>query len=172
MNYKTFETDRLILRPSNASDAAFFLELFNSPKWIKYVGQRNVQTLEDAAAYIEEKMTSQLARLGFSNYTVIRKSDNSKLGACGLYDREGIKGVDIGFAFLPQFEKKGYALESALKIKEAAIEIFDIKKISGITVKENEASQKLLEKLGLRFIKMISLTDNDEELMLYELYID
>lgn len=45
--------------------------------------------------------------------TVIRKLDNVKIGTCGLYDREGIDGVDIGFAFLPEYEKKGFAFENA-----------------------------------------------------------
>jgi hypothetical protein len=46
-------------------------------------------------------MTPQLKKLGFSSYTVIRKTDNAKVGSSGLYDREGLEGIDLGFAFLP-----------------------------------------------------------------------
>jgi RimJ/RimL family protein N-acetyltransferase len=45
---------------------------------------------------------------------------------------------------------------------------FRIKKISGITTKPNISSQKLLEKLGLRFMKYIKLPKDKEELMLYQ----
>ncbi|WP_299213300.1 GNAT family N-acetyltransferase [uncultured Aquimarina sp.] len=163
-----FETERLLLNPATIEDAAFYLELLNSPKWLQNIGDRNVKSIEDAERYITEKMTPQLERLGYSNYTVIRKSDNAKLGCCGLHDREGIEGVDIGFAFLPKYEGKGYAYESALKIKEVGIAEFGIQKISAITIPENKSSQKLLEKLGFTFIKIINIPNDDEDLMLYE----
>ena len=90
------------------------------------------------------------------------------MGTCGLYDREGLEGIDIGFAFLPPYEKMGYGFESAQKLKEVAASKFGVTKISGITAKENIPSQKLLEKLGLQFIKLIKLPDDEEELMYYE----
>ncbi|MDH7447362.1 GNAT family N-acetyltransferase [Aquimarina sp. 2201CG14-23] len=162
------ETERLILKPATLADASFYLELLNTPKWIQNIGDRNVKSIAEAKNYIAEKMTPQLERLGYSNYTVIRKLDNKKLGCCGLYDREGIEGVDIGFAFLPDFEGKGYAYESALKIKEVGISEFGIQKISAITIPANKSSQKLLEKLEFTFIKIINIPNDDEDLMLYE----
>jgi len=165
--YKTFQTERLILRPTTEIDAAFIFELLNTPKWIKYIGDRNVNTIEDAEDYIKVKMLPQLNKLGFSNNTIIRKSDGAKIGTCGLYDRNGIEGVDIGFAFLPQFEKKGYAFESTNKLKEVAIDDFNISKISAITLKENIDSQNLLIKLGLQFEKIVKLPNDNDELMLF-----
>jgi len=166
--YKSFETERLLLKPMSKEDAPFLLELFNSPKWIKYVGDRNVHTIKEAATYIKLKMTPQLKKLGFSNYTVIRKTDNAKVGSCGLYDREGLEGIDLGFAFLPQYEKMGYAFESANKLKDLAFNQFNLKKISAITTNENKDSQKLLEKLGLKYIKIINLLDDEDDLLLFE----
>ncbi len=167
--YKSFETERLLLKPMSKEDAPFLLELFNSPKWIKCIGDRNVHTIEEAATYIKLKMTPQLKKLGFSNYTVIRKTDNAKVGSCGLYDREGLEGIDLGFAFLPQYEKMGYAFESANKLKDLAFNQFNLKHISAITTHENQDSQKLLKKLGLKYIKTINIQDDDEEVLLYEL---
>jgi len=169
--YKTFETERLFIRPSTTEDAPFFLKLYNSPKWIEYIGDRNIHSVEDAEKYIEAKVLPQLRETGFSNNTVIRKSDQVKLGACGLYDRPGIEGVDIGFAFLPEHERQGYGYESASVLLREAVPHFKINKVSGITIKENIASQKLLEKLGLKYIKTIILPNDDEPVMLYELEI-
>ena len=166
--YKTYETERLILRPTTESDAAYILELMNTPKWLKNIGDRKVHSEEDAIKYIQERMLPQLERLGFSNYTVIRKSDGVKMGSCGLYDREGLEGLDIGFAFLPAFEKKGYAYEAASRIKQAAIEDFGIEIIKAITIPSNTASQNLLEKLGLKFQKRFFMEGDSEELMLYQ----
>ena len=94
-------TERLVLKPTTLEDAAFILELLNSPKWLKFIGDRNVKSIAEAEAYIKERMLPQFERLGFTNNVVIRKADGKKIGACGLYDRDGLEGIDIGFAFLP-----------------------------------------------------------------------
>ncbi len=169
IKYKWFETERLILKPTSIDDSAFVYELLNSPKWLKYIGNRNVNSIEEAKEYIKNKMQPQLERLGYSNYTVIRKSDTIKIGSCGLYDREGLEGIDIGFAFLPNYEKKGYAFEAANKMKEVGFEEFGIWQISAITAKDNISSQRLLEKLGLKFDKIIKIPNDDEDLLLYKL---
>ena len=167
--YKTFETERLILKPTLEEDAEFLFQLINMPKWIKYIGERNVKTVQEAENYIVEKMKPQLVKLGFGNYTLIRKTDNVKIGTCGLHDREGLEGLDIGFAFLPEYERKGYAFEAAEQLKNIAFSEFGINKISAITTKNNFASQRLLEKLGLKKIGTTKVTNDDEELLLYRI---
>lgn len=112
-SYLTFETPRLILRPVQESDALFILRLFRSENWLKYIGERDVHTIDEARTYIREKMYPQLKKEGYGNYLVIRKTDNDSIGTCGLFDREGLEGIDIGFAFLPEFEGQGYAFEAA-----------------------------------------------------------
>lgn len=167
MNYKTFETERLFLTPTTEKDGEFVFGLLNTPKWIRNIGNRNIRTIEEAKEYIRTKMTPQLERLGYSNYTVTRKSDGTKIGSCGLYDRKGLNGVDIGFAFLPEHEKKGYAFEASQVLKKAALEEFGLKKINAITAKDNVASQKLLEKLGMALHGTVRLPNEEEELFLY-----
>ena len=167
--FKSYETQRLYLVPTGQDDVKFILELLNTPKWLEYIGDRNVHSNADASNYIAEKITPQFERLGYGNYTVVRKSDSLKIGTCGLYDREGLEGVDIGFGFLPEYEGNGYAFESAMKLKELAINSFALKQISAITDKGNLASQKLLKKLGLHFVKNITLPTSSEELQYYEL---
>ncbi|MHA7057691.1 GNAT family N-acetyltransferase [Aquimarina sp. M1] len=167
MEYKTFETERLYIRPTTEDDAAFIFELVNTPKWFKYIGDRNVKSVEDAKEYIRSKITPQLTKLGYSNYTLINKQDQQKVGTCGLYDRDGLDGIDIGFAFLPKYEKQGLAFEAADTIKNAACTLFNIESISAITTKDNKASQKLLEKLGLRLSGTTTLPNDNEELLVY-----
>jgi len=50
--HRTFETERLIIKPTSTEDAEFILRLLNTPKWIKNIGDRNVKTVEDAKVYI------------------------------------------------------------------------------------------------------------------------
>ncbi len=167
--FSSFETNRLYLYPTTKLDAHFILELMNSPKFIQFIGDREIRSLESASNYIETKMRPQLERLGFSNYTLVRKSDGQKIGTCGLYDREGLTGIDIGFALLPDYEGQGYGFEAASKILEAGRNNFGLKKIQGITVEQNISSRKLLEKLGLVFEKTVCLPGDDEELFLYSI---
>jgi ribosomal-protein-alanine N-acetyltransferase len=167
--YKIFETERLILRPTVVEDAAFILELLNTPKWIEFIGDRKVGDIEAARNYIISRIQSQFEKLGYGNYTIIRKLDQKKIGSCGLYDREGLEGIDIGFALLPDFEAQGYAFESVNKLKEAAFEEFGLTEISAITDKENVASQGLLTKLGLKFEKNINHPTKEDEILLYKL---
>jgi RimJ/RimL family protein N-acetyltransferase len=167
--YPTFETERLVIRPTTSDDALLLIALYNSPKWLKYIGRRDVHTITQAEAYIAEHMTPQLERLGFSNNTLVRKSDSEKIGVCGFYDREGVDGVDIGFALLPQFEGQGYAFESATRLIELAANEWGIEQISAVTIEENLQSRRLLEKLGLQFMKTINLPGDDATLMLYRL---
>lgn len=166
--YKSFETERLYLRPTSEADAEFILELLNSPKWIENIGDRNIRTVEDAKTYIQSKYIVQLQRLGFSNYTIIRKIDDKKIGVCGLIDREGLDGIDIGFALLSDYEGKGFAFEAADKIKNLAFNEFGIKKLLAITTKPNLSSQKLLERLGFVSTETITLPNETEELLLYK----
>ncbi len=167
-DYLIFETDRLLMRPTGVEDAAFILELLNTPKWLKFVGDRNVHSEEEAQSYIESRMLPQLRRLGYSNYTLVRKSDGSLVGICGLYDREGLEGVDIGFALLPRFEGLGYGFEASARMKEAAFEDFGIEELQAITSKENIESQNLLRKVGFRLAGTTRLPDENEDLLLFK----
>ncbi|NGY37014.1 GNAT family N-acetyltransferase [Flavobacterium sp. XN-5] len=116
-------------------------------------------------------MTPQLERLGFGNFTIIRKFNGVKIGCCGLYDREAGEGIDIGFAFLPKYENKGYGFESTNTLKEAAFAEFNLMGISAITAQRNISSQKLLVKIGLQFEKNIKLIDDSEQLLLFKLLV-
>ena len=166
-NYRSFETERLIIQPTSIEDADFIFELLRSPKWIQFIGDKKFQNIKDAENYIKNRMISQLERLGYSNYTVIRKSDKVKIGTVGLYDREGLDGIDIGYGFLPDFEKQGYATEATMELLKAAKEVFDISQLQAITMEENIGSVNLLKKLNFKFQKRMFLPDDPEELMLF-----
>ncbi|WP_369995239.1 GNAT family N-acetyltransferase [Winogradskyella sp.] len=169
---KSFSTQRLYIRPVSKHDAPFILELMNTPKWIKYIGDRNVRTVEEAENYLKEKALAQIVKYGYCNNVVIRKNDNARLGTCGLYHREDREDPDIGFAFLPQFEGKGYAFEAANKLMHVAKQNYDLTELSAYTLEDNFASRKLLERLGFDLKGVGKLTNNNEELLHYYRVLD
>lgn len=160
--FLSFETERLLLKPTDEADANFIFRLFNTPKWLQFIGDRQLRSEADACQYIQQRMLPQFIRLGYGNYTIIEQNTQTKIGLCGLYDREGLSEIDLGFAFFPEFEGKGFGFEAASKLIEVAKDSFKMTDLCAITDENNLASQKLLAKLGFTFKEKICLGDADE----------
>lgn len=153
------ETERLIIREMTTDDAAFVLELINTPKFHRYIADRGVRTVEAAKAYIEERFLANYRRHGYSMYAVCLK-DGTPIGNCGFVRRDTLPGPDIGFAFLPEYERQGYGFESSQELLRYGCEELGFTEVFAITSLDNDASVGLLEKLGFRFQDII---DNDGE---------
>ncbi len=178
---KILETERTILREIVKTDTKFILDLLNQPSFIKYIGDRNVRTVAEANAFIENRYRKSYREHGFGLYLVelnakfntladARASaflDNAPIGICGFVKRDNLPGADIGFAFLPQFEKKGFAFESAAAVMKYGREVLNLKRILAITSQDNESSGRLLEKIGFKFERLIKLPHETKELKLF-----
>ena len=164
---KVLETDRLILRWLSTDDAGFILELLNDPSWLQFIGDRGVRTLEEARDYILKGSLEMYARQGFGLYLTELKESGDPLGICGLIKRDSLEDVDIGFAFLPRFWGKGYAYESASALMAYGKDVLGLKRIVAITSPDNHRSARLLERLGLRFERMIRLPGNTQDIRLF-----
>ena len=164
---KILETERTILREVVATDAEFILDLLNQPSFIKFIGDRNVRTVVQAGDYIESRFTASYQKFGFGMWAVVLKETSETLGICGFVKRDSLPEADIGFAFLPQFERKGYAFESASAAMRYGEDVLKLPLVLAITSKDNQSSQKLLEKIGLKFERLISLPGDAEELKLF-----
>lgn len=164
---KVIETDRLILRLQTTDDASFILELMNTPSWLKFIGDRGVRTIEDARAYILNGPIHMYEQFGFCLFLVERKEDHVPIGICGLVKRDSLEDVDIGFAFHPRYWGIGYAYEAALAVMAYGKDTLGLNRIVGITTQDNHASAKLLEKVGLKFEKLVQLPNDPEELKLF-----
>ncbi|PNQ75422.1 RimJ/RimL family protein N-acetyltransferase [Hanstruepera neustonica] len=161
------KTKRLIISEFKVEDAPFFHQLLNTPKWIAYIGDRHVNTIEDAKKYLLDKIIPAYNKQGFGFYKLALKDNGLAIGTAGLVTRPRLDFPDIGFALLPEFESKGFGYESSVAILELAKSKFNLKKVLGITLEHNKNSIKLLEKLGLEFEKRIKPFEDDEELLLF-----
>jgi RimJ/RimL family protein N-acetyltransferase len=159
-------TSRLIIRHSTATDAGFIFELLNSPGWLQFIGNRNINTLDDALAYLEERVMPGYQLHGFGLNTVTL-ADGTPVGLCGLLKRDTLPDADIGFAFLPQHAGKGYGYESAMAVLTHAADTLQIKKILAITDQDNTFSIGLLKKLGFAFEKLVLMPGETIELNLF-----
>jgi len=168
---KILETERLILREIVESDAEFIFALLNQPSFIKYIGDRNVRTIEQAREFIENRYRQSYREHGFGLYAVELKSEipnpKSQIGICGFVKRDSLPDADIGFAFLPQFCGKGYALESANAVMKYGRDVLGLARVLAITSQDNESSGRLLEKIGFKFESLIKMPPDTEELKLF-----
>jgi RimJ/RimL family protein N-acetyltransferase len=164
---KILETERTILREIVEADAEFILDLLNQPSFIKYIGDRNVRSIEEARKFIENRFRQSYREHGFGLYAVELKETNALIGICGFVRRESLPDADIGFAFLPQYEKKGYAFESADAVMKYGREVLGLKRVLAITSQNNENSGKLLAKINFKFERLIELPHDAEELKLF-----
>jgi RimJ/RimL family protein N-acetyltransferase len=164
---KVLESDRLILRQFSSEDAGFILELLNEPSFIQNIGDRKVRSIEGAKLYIKNGPVTSYARHGFGLYLVELKETGEAIGMCGLIKRDTLDDVDIGYAFLPKFWSRGYAVEAALAVKQYARDVAGLARIVAITDPQNAGSIRVLEKLGMKFEKMVKLSEDDIELKLF-----
>ncbi|MGB3077305.1 MAG: GNAT family N-acetyltransferase [Chitinophagales bacterium] len=155
------------MRHLTVSDASFIVELLNSEGWLEYIGDRNVRTIEEAEAYLLNGPIKSYAENGYGLSLVSLKNGNIPIGACGLLKRDYLDTADLGFAFLPEYIGRGYGYESASAVLAHAHDELRISSVYAFTVPHNEASIKLLEKIGFRFERMFTIPGEEEELLLY-----
>lgn len=162
---KILSTERIQLRWLSDDDSDFIIALLNDPAFIRNIADRGVRNTEDALKYIK-KMRDNYHSQGYG-FFLVESFQGEKMGIAGIIHREGLSHPDIGFAFLPQYCGKGFAYESSHALKNMAELEWGMNKILAIVSPGNTPSQKLLVKLGLRFDKLIRLTEKDDEVELF-----
>jgi [ribosomal protein S5]-alanine N-acetyltransferase len=166
---KILETERLLIRRFTSDDAPFILEQVNEPSFIQNIGDRNIRSVEDARAYLQNGAIASYEKHGFGLSLVILKETGESIGMCGLIKRDELDDVDIGYAFLPRYWSKGYAVEAARATMEYAREKIGLKRLVAIVDPANESSIRVLEKIGMRYEKMVKLSADDIDLKLFSI---
>jgi len=160
-------TERLLLRRFTQDDAAFVLELVNDPDFHRNIGDRGVRTEGDARAAIAARFEQSYERNGFGLYLVRMKDAETPIGMCGLIRRDTLPDVDIGYAFLPAYRSRGYAVEAARATVAHARDDFGLKRLVAIVLPQNAPSIRVLEAIGLAFERNIRLPGDDAEIALF-----
>ena len=147
-----YKTARLLLRVIKTDDAAFIFELLNTAGWIKFIGDRNIKTSEDADDYIQKIISNPNI-----SYRVVTLLDNqTTIGLVTFIKRDYLNHPDIGFAFLPSYNKQGYAFEATKEVLNDLLNQPEHSTIQATTIPENSSSIQLLKKLGFVFSKQIT----------------
>ncbi len=162
----TYSTERLSLEKLSDNDADFILELVNTAGWLKFIGDRNVKTKANALAYIQ-KINANANII----YWVVRLYDTlAPIGIVTLIKRDYLDHHDIGFAFLPQYAKQGFAYEATHTVLQDLLIDKKHKTILASTITDNESYIQLLTKLGFVFSKELKI--GNDELYLFSITKD
>lgn len=161
------ETERLNLREMSEADAAFMLEVLNDPGFVRFVGDRGVRTLEEAARYINERFVESYRQNGFGLWLVETKDEKAPAGICGLLNRGTLPGIEVGYAFLPSFRARGYAFEAASAAAVYARDVLRLSRLYAVVNPDNAVSIRVLEKLGMKFERPVRLTGEESDVNLF-----
>ena len=160
------------MRPVTTDDADLMLAIWNDPAFIRNVADRGIRTREQAHDAIVAGAQKLFADFGYGPYCLTLKSNGSLIGICGLFRRDNLPDADIGFSLLPDYRGQGYAGEAAAEIVRHAREDLGIRTLTALVSPENRPSIGLIEKLGLRFERSVTMPGDDEEISLYSMTLN
>lgn len=161
------ETARLRLRKLTEDDSAFVLRLVNEPAFLTNIGDKEVRNLDDARRFIREGAWTNQPKPGYGQLLVELKDTGEPVGVCGLLYRPSLDVTDVGFALLSAYHREGYAYEAATAVLQYGRSTLGIPKIVALTIPENTASIRLIEKLGLQFVEVVQMWPEDPGTLLY-----
>lgn len=147
------ETERLILRDLGKDDAKGIYKLDSDPEVHTFLGKKPIKTLEEALETIRF-INLQYQENGIGRWAVIEKKTENFMGWCGFkYITNPINGrknyYDLGYRFIREFWGKGFASESAKACLNYGFNKMNQKEFFAMADKNNFASNKILEKIGM-----------------------
>ncbi len=161
------ETRRLQLRHLEARDAGFIKELLNDSLFLQFVGDKGIRKASDARKYIESGPAASYRRFGFGLYCITLKNVETPIGICGLLKRDSLPDVDLGFALLKDYRRRGYAAEAARAVLKEAKAKWGLARILAISHPDNSASMRTLSGLGFTATPEKVAVNGDEAVCLF-----
>jgi len=164
-----FETSRLILRRFTIEDAQEVFDFSSNEEVIKLTGDKLLTSIDEAKDIINNIWLHEYDKYGYARMAVVHKKHKKIIGFAGLKYEPEWKATDIGYRFLPEYWGKGIATEASLPFIFYGFNVLKLPKIVGAADPDNVGSCKVLEKLGLKFIKSLELLDDGKLYNWYEL---
>jgi RimJ/RimL family protein N-acetyltransferase len=146
------ETERLLLRPYIDADFDALYAMRSRPDVLRYLYEE-VQTHEEVATALERrKRRGTLSEEGAGLVLAVeRRGVSGVIGDVSLFwaSRAHRQG-EIGYIFHPDHHGKGYATEATRVMLRLGFEDLGLHRIAARCDARNEASRRLMERLGMR----------------------
>ena len=141
-----FQTERLILRGINESDATEIVEWRSDPEVYKYFKSPHKITIQEHFSWFNNSYLFNEDRM---DWMCIEKGTGKKIGVFGVAIDGDI--VELNYLLAPDAQHKGYANEAVKAIILHAKEKWPEKKMIAEIHKDNDASSRLIEKQGFQY---------------------
>lgn len=141
-------TERLTIRQLSARDASFILEQYNEPAFLENIGDKKIRSIDDAINNIVDWAQASYRKNGIGLLLMELRDCGTPIGTCGLIKRDDIQDYDLGYSLLEKYQRQGYVMEAAQTVLEHAKNVLALSRVVGYTSALNEASIRVLEKLG------------------------
>ncbi|MDR7371136.1 GNAT family N-acetyltransferase [Flavobacterium aquidurense] len=163
---KSIETERLLLRELELSDAEGMFELDSNPNVHIFVGKKPVKHIDESRASIEY-IQQQYKDFGIGRWAVILKETNEFLGWSGIKfitnEMNNHKDFyEIGYRFIEKYWGKGYATEAGKAFVNYAFNEMNVDALYASADEGNENSRKILEKLGMNYVNSFEFEGKSE----------
>ncbi|KLV27958.1 N-acetyltransferase [Niallia circulans] len=148
--FPILETERLLLREIEKEDAGDLFAYFSNKEVMQYYGQEAFTSIEQVEALIGHFSNN------FENQRGIRwgmqlKGTTRLIGTLGLNNLVlSHKRAEIGYEIHPEYGRSGYTAEAVQKVVSYALEELHLNRVGAMIYLENEASNKLIQKLGFQ----------------------
>jgi len=154
----TLETDRLLLRPLEISDAEAMFAMDNNPLVHKYLWQNPTQEISETIKIIEY-VQKQYDENNIGRFATILKETGEFIGWTGIkYINDHVENgntnfYDYGYRLDEKFWNKGYATEASHAWLDYGFNQMNIDIMNAYTHSENGASNHILQKVGMNFVE-------------------
>jgi RimJ/RimL family protein N-acetyltransferase len=143
-------TERLILRPYEATDWPAVLAYQSDPLYLRYYHWTE-RTEQDVRAFVQRFIDQQhdRPRLRYA-FAVTLRPDGRLIGNCNIR----MSGIDacegeIGYEFAPEYWGRGYATEAARAVVAFGFDELRLHRVASYCVADNAGSARVMEKLGM-----------------------
>lgn len=152
---KILETKRLILREFIKEDVINLYQLDNNPQVMKYISsyKGEEKSKDDCKKVIEKQIDYYKTNKGLGIWPTILKENNDFIGWTTLKYLENTNNVEIGYRYLPEYWNNGYATEMCQALINYGFNQIGLDEIVAVAMPENIASRRVMEKIGMKFIK-------------------
>ncbi|MCR5791278.1 MAG: GNAT family N-acetyltransferase [Lachnospiraceae bacterium] len=150
------ETERCLIRELREEDVDDLYGLY-LPEDYFLEDEPLYRDRERERAYTRDYIRYQYRFFEYGLWAVIEKETGRLIGRAGLSNRPGYDDPELGYGFAPDHRRMGFASEVCLAILYYAAQELSREAVNAFTRKENEASVRLLEKLGFYFVRTVLL---------------
>ncbi|MDB2385939.1 GNAT family N-acetyltransferase [Shewanella sp.] len=143
------ETSRLIIRQFESQDIEAIFKLNSIPEVLTYIPGAAMTKLAQAEQILNDVILNSYAQRGYGRWAVEHKADGEVIGFCGPKYVEEFGEIELGYRYLPQYWRQGFAVEAGTAVL-SVFDQYEINEVIALILNGNKGSEAVATKLGMQ----------------------